>query len=140
MLKPAVSVYWTIFGTILSNATEQRQCLVRPPKVENPILKYTVIAVVLGVIGWVGYTYLPSLLSEAQELGTSKAPAATATPAGTGAGPLGDVNGTMDVSDALEGNAPSKPPATVSKPPAVVQPRATSATNSVVKSGRHRQP
>jgi hypothetical protein len=123
---------------------QPRQRLARSPKVAKSILKYTMIAVVLGVMGWAAYAYLPALLSRAQELGASKVPASAATPvgggAGSGSGPLGEMNGAMDVSDAMEGNAPSKQPSTVAKPPAAAQPRATSATNSAVKSSRSRQP
>lgn len=106
-----------------------RQIVRRPPNTGNQPLKYAVMAVLLLVVGWAAYSYLPVLLNQVQEVGSSKTPAsASATPSGA-AGPLGEMNGTMDVSDALEGGSTSRPRAGAPRQPAVVQPRATPATN-----------
>ena len=96
------------------------------------MLKYGLIAVVLAVIGGAAYIYLPSLLSQAQEIGNSKAPASANAPGG-GGGPLGEVNGAMDVSDTLDGGSPSKPQARPARPPVAAQP-AKPATNNAAKS------
>jgi hypothetical protein len=117
--------------------TAPKQRMVRPPKTENFLLKYTVIAVVLVVIGWTGYTYIPGLLTQVQEMGTSKTPAPTGTSTGSG-GLLGEVNDAMDVSDTLDGSTPSKPRAGAAKRPVVNQPSATPATNSAAKSVNRR--
>jgi len=104
----------------------------RPPKTGNPVLKYAVIGALLLVVVGAGYRYLPGLLNQVQETGTSKAPAGS--PAGGGTGPLGEVNGAMDVSDALDGGSASKPRPGTPKHAAAVQRPATSATNLVPKS------
>ena len=84
----------------------------------------------LAVVGGVVYIYLPALLTQAQELGASKTPATaagTTSTSGAEAGPMGEVNGAMDVSDALDGGSSSKPRAAVRKP-LVVQPLTRPAT------------
>jgi DNA-directed RNA polymerase subunit RPC12/RpoP len=111
----------------------RRQSVPRPPKTGNPILKFAVIAVVLAVVGGAGYRYLPGLLSQVQEMGTSK----TAAPANAGGGgrggPLGEVDGAMDVSDALDGGSSPRPPPAASRKPVKGQRPAPAATNSAAK-------
>ena len=118
----------------------------RPPRTGNPILKFAIIAVVLAVIGGAGYLYLPGLLKQAQDMGSSKTPAPANASSG-GSGPLGEVNGAMDVSETLDGGAPSRPPPpapAASRPPvaspqpAAARPPASPATNSAVRSARRR--
>jgi hypothetical protein len=105
----------------------QRRHIVRAPRARNSLLGYAVMAVVLVGVGVAAYNYLPALLSHVQDVGSSKTSGSAAAPA-TGGGPMGDVNGAMDVSDALEGGSPSKSRASVAKPPS-----ATLATNPPVK-------
>ncbi len=116
----------------------RRQHVPRPPKTGNPVLKFAVIAVVLAVIGGAGYRYLPGLISQVQDMGASK----TAAPANVGGGgrggPLGEVDGAMDISDALDGGAPSRPPPAASRQPVAGQPPASAATNAAGKSARQR--
>jgi hypothetical protein len=109
-------------------STPNRQSVVRPPKTGNPVLKYTVMTVVLAGIGLAAYNYLPALLTQVQEIGTSKTPSTGAAPVVGGGGPLGEVNGTMDVSDALEGGGSSRPRGSAARPPA------TPGTNTTNKS------
>jgi len=100
------------------------------------LLKYAVVLVVLAVVGGAAYIYLPGLLKQVQETGTSKTAApATASGGGVG-GPLGEVNEAMDVSDALDGGARSTPRASAAKKRAPAQPPATPATNPPPKSGQ----
>jgi hypothetical protein len=79
---------------------------VRPPKTTNPAIKFALSAVVLASIGVAALVYVPGLLKQAGEAGSSHP---TGTGASTGTGPLGEVNGAMDVSDALDGSTPSRP-------------------------------
>lgn len=108
-----------------SGPAPQKRVMPRPPKSENPILKYAVIAVLLGGIGLAAYNYLPGLLNQVSTIGTSNAGSSTA-PAGNGVGPMGEVNGAMDVSDALDGNSSSRPRA-------AARPRSVPATNSTAR-------
>jgi hypothetical protein len=112
-------------------ASPRRQPPTRPPKTGNPLVKYAMIAVVLAVVGGAGYAYLPGLLTRIQDAGTSKTPA----PANAGgrAGPLGEVNDAMDVSDALDGGAPSRPRPGAARPPATPPSPATPTTNPAAK-------
>jgi hypothetical protein len=111
------------------SAIPHRQFVPRPPKTGNPILKYTVMAVVLVVIAVAAFNFLPPLLNQVQGIGTSKTPASGAAPAAGAAGPLGEVNGAMDMSDALEGGGSSRPRGSAARQPA------TSGTNSNNKTG-----
>jgi DNA-directed RNA polymerase subunit RPC12/RpoP len=118
----------------------RRQPVPRPPRTGNPILKFAMIAVVLAVIGGAGYLYLPGLLNHVQDMGTPKTPAPANASSG-GSGPLGEVNGAMDISDTLDGSAPSRPPpprAAPAQQPAAAKPPAAPATNSTPKSARRR--
>ena len=115
----------------------------RPPKTGNPILKFAIIAVVLAAVGVAGYMYVPGLLNKAQELGTSKAPA-PANGSSEGAGPLGEVNGAMDVSETLDGGTPSRPPparpAAAQKPAIAQRPVPPSAPTNSAAGPVHRRP
>lgn len=118
--------------------TPRRQPVPRPPKTGNPILKFAIIAVVLAAIAGAGYHYLPGLLNQVQDMGTSKT-AAPANASAGGSGPLGEVNGAMDVSETLDGGAPSRPPPSApaaASRPAAAKPPASPATNSAAKSAR----
>jgi len=86
-----------------------RQPAVRPPRNKSPLLKYAGYAVVLAAIGGAGYVFLPSLLSKIQDSGNSNPTQAAPASDRSGAGPLGEVNGAMDVSDALDGGSSSTP-------------------------------
>jgi hypothetical protein len=97
------------------------------------VLKYAVITAVVAVLAGAGYLYLPGLLTQMQEMGTSKTPAPANPPAGGRAGPLGEVNEAMDVSDALDGSAPSQPRASAPRKPVAPQPPAAPATNPAAK-------
>jgi len=95
----------------------QRRPPPRPPKTANLPLKYATIAILLIVVGLAAYHYLPGLLGQVQDLGASTTTGTGAAPAGGGLGPMGEVNGAMDVSDALDGSSPSKPRARAPRPP-----------------------
>jgi hypothetical protein len=106
----------------------------RPPRNNSPLLKYVVYAIVLAALGGAGYIYVPSLLSKIQDSANSK-PAQTApTSTGGGAGPLGEVNGAMDVSDALDGggSSPSRP--APARPPVAAPAPTAPAANPAVRS------
>ena len=92
------------------------------PRTGNTLLGYTVLGILVVVVGGLGFAYLPGLISQVKELGASE----TSTSGGGGSGPMGDVNGAMDVSDALDGGSQSSP----RTKPVVARPAATSATNS----------
>ena len=109
-----------------------------PPRTGNPVLKFAIIAVLLAVIGGVGYIYGPGLLGRVQEMGTSKTPVPANASAG-GSGPLGEVNGAMDVSDTLDGGAPSRPPPVAARQAVAANPPGSPATNSPAKRA-HRRP
>jgi hypothetical protein len=68
--------------------TQQRRTP-RPPKTSNPALKYAGIAVVLLVLGIAAAKYVPVLLNETGETGTSKASSPPSAPGGRAGGPLG---------------------------------------------------
>jgi hypothetical protein len=123
-----------------------RQLPSRPPRNKSPLLKYVVYAIVLAALGGAGYLFLPSLLSKLQDTANSKPTQAAPVSNGSGVGPLGEVNGAMDVSDALEGGSSSTPrPATARQPVAAQTPTAPAA-NPAVRStndasrARNRQP
>jgi hypothetical protein len=108
----------------------QRRNTARPPKTTNPAVKYAVSAMVVLIITLAGLKYLPSLLNQAQEISPIKSSGSMTAPASGGGGPLGEVNGAMDVSDALDGSGPSKPrPGSARRPVAAPVPAAL-ATNS----------
>lgn len=99
-----------------------RKSLARPPKGENLPLKYGALAVVLIVVGLLAYNYLPGVLNQVQDAAGSKTTGSSTAAPGGGLGPMGEVNGAMDVSDALDGNSSA-----AARP----RPRRQPATNSV---------
>jgi len=127
-------------------ATPLRQPAARPPRNKSPLLKYAGYAVVLAAIGGAGYVFLPPLLSKIQDSGDSNPTQAAPAADRSGAGPLGEVNGAMDVSDALDGGssstprrAPPRQPMAAQRPtPPTANPAARS-TNDAARA-RFRQP
>ena len=109
--------------------TPLRQPPARPPKNKSPLLLYAVYAVVLAGLAWAGFTYVPSMVSKIQDGANSKPGQAEPASSGGGSGPLGEVNGAMDVSDALDGGSSSRPhPAPARKPVAAQAPTAPVAS------------
>lgn len=108
----------------------QRRTVPRPPKGPNPAIRYAGWAVGLVVLAIAGLKFGPGLLSQVQGSGSSHASGAAASTPSAGAGPLGEVNGTMDVSDALDGGAPTRSPAAVRRAPASAPVRAASANQT----------
>jgi hypothetical protein len=110
-----------------------RQLAERPPKRDNPLLKYAVYALVLAALGGAGYIYLPPLLNKAQDTTNSKPIQVAPNPNAGGAGPLGEVNGAMDVSDALDGGGSSTPRPGRARPPVAAQTPTTPAANPAAR-------
>jgi len=108
----------------------QRRNTARPPKTTNPAVKYAATAVVVLVVAVAALKYLPGLLNEAQEISPLKSSGPITAPASGGGGPLGEVNGAMDVSDALDGSGPSKPRPGSARRPVAAPVSAALATNS----------
>ena len=119
-----------------------RQLAERPPKRDNPVLKYAVYALVLAALGGAGYLYLPGLLNKAQDSTNSKPTQVAPNPNAGGGGPLGEVNGAMDVSDALDGGGSSGPRLARARPTAAAQtpmpPGASPAARSTNNTSRAR--
>jgi hypothetical protein len=111
-----------------------RQLVERPPKRENPLLKYGVYALVLAALGGAGYIYLPSLLNKAQDSPNPKPIQVAPNPNAGGAGPLGEVNGAMDVSDALDGGGSSAPRPARARPAVTPQNPTPPGANPAAKS------
>ena len=89
----------------------RQQLTTRPPRNDSALLKYSIYAIVLAMLGGAGYLYGPSLLSKIQNIGNSKPDqAAPASSSSSGSGPLGEVNGAMDVSETLDGGSSSSSP------------------------------
>jgi hypothetical protein len=110
--------------------TPRRQPPARPPRSSSPLLKYAGYAVVLAALGWAGYAFVPSWLSKIQDSVNSK-PTQTAPAANSsGSGPLGEVNGAMDMSDTLDGGGSSQPRPAAARQPATAQTPTTPAANS----------
>ena len=123
-----------------------RQLTSRPPRSQSPLLKYVVYAIVLAVLAGAAYSFLPSLESKIQDSVNSK-PAQTGSPStGGGSGPLGEMNGAMDVSDTLDGGSSSAPRPAATRPPTAAQAPTAPAANPAVRStnaaakARARQP
>jgi hypothetical protein len=129
-----------------SGSIPLRQPPARPPRSQSPLLKYAGYAVVLAVLGGAGYLFLPSLLNKIQDSGDSTPAKAAPAAERTGAGPLGEVNGAMDVSDALDGGGSSTPRRAPPRPPAAAQRPAPPTANPAARStndaarARFRQP
>jgi hypothetical protein len=111
-----------------------RQLAERPPKRENPWLKYAAYALVLAALGGAGYIYGPSLLSKVQGGTDSKPIQVAPNPNAGGGGALGDVNGAMDVSDALDSSGSSAPRPARARPAATTQTPTPPGGNPAVKS------
>src|SRR5262249_33596041 len=78
---------------------------------DNSLLKYVVLLAVVVILGGAAYFYgLPMLTNALQQPSTSNPPAgAQSSEVGGGRGPMGEVGGAMDVSDALDGGSSPKP-------------------------------
>jgi len=111
-----------------------RQLAPRPPKTESSLLKYSIYAIVLVVLGGAAYLYVPSWLNKMQDSSNTK-PTQTA-PASTsgGSGPLGEVNGAMDVSDTLDGGSSSAPRPAPARPPEIARTPAPPAVSPATRS------
>jgi hypothetical protein len=110
-------------------AAPQQRRIVRPPKTRNSLIGYAILAVMLVVVGVVAYNYVPALLNQVQDIGSSKTTGSGAAPVAGGRGPLGEMNGAMDVSDALDGGG-SAPRAGAARPR---QAPGTLTTNSAAR-------
>ena len=105
-----------------------RQLVERPPRSNSPLLKYAVYAIVLAALGGAGYLYVPSWLCKLQDSAPSQPTQAAPAPNSGGAGPLGEVNGAMDVSDTLDGGSSSPRRPAIARPPVAAQtPKAPAA-------------
>lgn len=83
----------------------------RPPRGENSLLKYGVLLAVVAGLAGAGYFYGLPLLNGALNQEPNAGPPAgakTSQSRGTMGGPMGEVNGAMDVSDALDGGSSAK--------------------------------
>jgi hypothetical protein len=106
-----------------------RQVAARPSRSSSLLLKYVVYAIVLAALGGAGYLYVPSLLSKIQDSANSK-PTQAAPASNSGeAGPLGEVNGAMDVSDTLDGGSSSQPRRATARQPSAAQTPTAPAAN-----------
>jgi hypothetical protein len=90
--------------------TPLRQPATRPPRSQSNLLKYAIYAIVLAALGGAGYLYYPTLVSKVQDIGNSKPAQAAPATSSSGSGPLGEVNGAMDVSETLDGGSSGSPP------------------------------
>jgi hypothetical protein len=107
----------------------RQQLTTRPPRSESNLLKYSIYAIVLAALGVAGYLYYPTLVSKIQNIGNSKPDQAAPAAASSGSGPLGEVNGAMDVSETLDGGSSSagSRPAAARQPVAAPTPTAPTA-------------
>ncbi len=83
----------------------------RQPRSNNSLLGYAILVVVIAAVAGVGYFYgLPVLKDALQQAPGSGPPAGTGTSqtGGGGAGPMGQVNEAMDISEALDGGSSPK--------------------------------
>ncbi|HLH54296.1 MAG TPA: hypothetical protein VKY92_11845 [Verrucomicrobiae bacterium] len=119
-----------------SNApATQKRIQPRGPKSTNPAVRLAGIALVIIVLAGLGLKFIPALVNQAKDLGTSKSSSAgsgNAAPGSAGGGPLGEVNGAMDVSDALDGNSTRARPAS-GRQPANAQLGRAAVTNNLPK-------
>ena len=76
-----------------------------PPRTQNPFIKLVVVVGLVLVLAWAAITFGPAFLGQVREAGITKSPSG----GGVQAGPMGEVNGAMDVSDALDGNSAPAP-------------------------------
>jgi hypothetical protein len=112
----------------------RKQIMTRPPRNNSPLLKYAGYAVVLAALGWAGYTFVPPWLSKIQDGGNSKPTQGGPAANSGGSGPLGEVNGAMDVSDTLDGGSSSQPRPAAARPPAAAQTPTTPAARPAASS------
>jgi hypothetical protein len=110
-----------------------RQPPARPPRSSSPLLKYAGYAIVLAVLGGAGYLFVPSLLSKMQDSSNSKPAQAAPAANSSGSGPLGEVNGAMDVSDTLDGGGSSQPRPAAARQPVAAQTSRTPAASPAVR-------
>ncbi|HWW02900.1 MAG TPA: hypothetical protein VNZ64_24585 [Candidatus Acidoferrum sp.] len=83
----------------------------RSPRGSNSLLKYGLLLVVVAAVGGIGYFYgLPALTKALDHEPNAKPPAGAnaSQTGGSGGGPLGEVNGAMDVSETLDGGSTPK--------------------------------
>ena len=124
----------------------RRQLPTRPPRNSSPLLKIVGYAVVLAALGGAGYLFVPSLLSKVQDSVNSKPTDAAPGATSGGSGPLGEVNGAMDVSDTLDSGGSSQPRPAAARQPAAAQTQKTPAASPAVRTtndtarARSRQP
>jgi hypothetical protein len=111
-----------------------RQLVAPPPRNRSPLLKYVVYAIVLAALAGAGYSFLPSLVSKIQDSVNSKPTQPGSPSGGGGSGPLGEVNGAMDVSDALDGGSSSAPRPAAARPPVAAQTPTAAAANPAARS------
>jgi hypothetical protein len=115
-------------------AIPPRQPAARPPRTKSRLPQYVAYAVVLAALGGAGYIFVPSWLSKIQDRENSKPPQAAPASRAGGAGPLGEVNGAMDISDTLDGGSSSTPRPAAARPPAVAPTPTAPAANPAVRS------
>lgn len=83
----------------------------RRPGADNSLLKYGLMAVVIAILAAVGYFYcLPLMTGALQHEPAASSPgnAKSSQSGGTMGGPMGDVNGAMDVSETLDGGSSTR--------------------------------
>lgn len=92
----------------------------RLPSSDNALLKYGLLGLLVAGLAAVGYFYGLPRVTEALRQSSPASSGGSSSQAGTaGAGPLGEVNGAMDVSDTLDGGSSAQPharPSTNSAP------------------------
>jgi hypothetical protein len=88
-----------------------KRAVPRRPKGDNPLLKYSVMAVIIAILAGVGYFYgLPFITGALQQEPAASSPG-NPKPSQTGAtmgGPMGDVSGAMDASESLDSGASTR--------------------------------
>jgi len=107
---------------------------VRPRGRRTSLAGYAILAVVVLVLGWAAYSFLPGLVGQVKEIVPSNA-GASGSGAGGGSGPLGEVNGAMDISDSLDGGSSATPRPRTSAAKAS-QTASPPATNNASKTAR----
>src|SRR5579859_4286509 len=95
------------------NPTAPRKFVPPHPRSDNSLLKIGGLVVVVAVLAAAGYFYGVPLLNNASQKEPNANPPAgskSSQSGGTMGGPMGEVNGAMDVSDALDGGSSSTRP------------------------------
>jgi hypothetical protein len=83
----------------------------RRPRGDNPLLKYSIMGLVMAILVAVGYIYgLPLITGALQQEPATNSPGnpKPAQSGGTMGGPMGDVSGAMDVSETLDGGSSTR--------------------------------